>query len=80
VLTEALARGGLPELVSGRQDGLVDPTVDGPSRPVLPARNDNALADDLGVCCAEFALVGERYTGVWLRPASKSQLIGGPRS
>jgi putative transposase len=49
VFTDALARGGLLELVAARQDGLVDPTVDDSSRPVLLAMSDNAPADDLGV-------------------------------
>jgi putative transposase len=41
VFTEALEREGLAELVSARQDGLVDPTVDDPARPVLLALSDN---------------------------------------
>ena len=41
VFTEALEREGLLELVSARQDGLVDPTVDDPARPVLLALSDN---------------------------------------
>ena len=41
VFTEALEREGLLELVGARQDGLVDPTVDDPSRPVLLALSDN---------------------------------------
>jgi hypothetical protein len=40
VFTEALEREGLAELVSARQDGLVDPTVDDPARPVLLALSD----------------------------------------
>jgi putative transposase len=40
VFTEALEREGLAELVAARQDGLVDPTVDDPSRPVLLAMSD----------------------------------------
>ena len=40
VFTEALERDGLLELVTARQDGLVDPTVDDPSRPVLLAMSD----------------------------------------
>ena len=32
---------GLLELVEARQDGLVDPTVDDPSRPILLAMSDN---------------------------------------
>ena len=39
--TDALEREGLLELVSARQDGLVDPTVDDPSRPILLAMSDN---------------------------------------
>ena len=41
VLTQALEREGLLERVSARQDGLVDPTVDDPARPVLLALSDN---------------------------------------
>jgi putative transposase len=41
VFTEALEREGLLERVSAHQDGLVDPTVDDPSRPVLLALSDN---------------------------------------
>jgi putative transposase len=41
VFTDALERAGLLELVAARQDGLVDPTVDDPSRPVLLAMSDN---------------------------------------
>jgi hypothetical protein len=35
-----LEREGLAALVGGRQDGLADPTVDDPSRPVLLAMSD----------------------------------------
>jgi putative transposase len=41
VFCEALEREGLLELVGARQDGLVDLTVDDPSRPVLLALSDN---------------------------------------
>ena len=41
VFTEALGREGLLERVSARHDGLVDPTVDDPSRPILLALSDN---------------------------------------
>jgi putative transposase len=41
VFTEALEREGLLERVGARQDGLVDPSVDDPSRPVLLALSDN---------------------------------------
>ena len=41
VFCEALEREGLLELVGARQDGLVDLTVDEPSRPVLLAMSDN---------------------------------------
>jgi hypothetical protein len=41
VFTDALARAGLLERISARQDGLPDPTVDDPSRPVLLALSDN---------------------------------------
>ena len=41
VFTEALEREGLAALVGGRQDGLANPTVDDPSRPVLLAMSDN---------------------------------------
>src|SRR6266511_1160440 len=41
VFTDALAREGLLERISARQDGLVDPTVDDPTRPVLLALSDN---------------------------------------
>jgi transposase InsO family protein len=41
VFTEALEREGLLERVSARHDGLVDPTVDDPSRPILLALSDN---------------------------------------
>jgi putative transposase len=41
VFTDALEREGLLELVAARQDGLVDPTVDDSSRPVLLALSDN---------------------------------------
>jgi putative transposase len=41
VFTDALEREGLLERVAARQDGLVDPTVDDPTRPVLLAMSDN---------------------------------------
>src|SRR5215211_1556720 len=41
VVTDALEREGLLELIGARQDGLVDPTMDDPSRPVLLALSDN---------------------------------------
>ncbi len=41
VFTQALEREGLLELVAARHDGLVDPTVDDPSRPILLALSDN---------------------------------------
>jgi putative transposase len=41
VFTEALEREGLLELVTARLDGLVDPTVDDPARPILLALSDN---------------------------------------
>jgi putative transposase len=41
VFTEALEREELLDRVTARQDGLVDPTVDDPSRPVLLAMSDN---------------------------------------
>jgi putative transposase len=41
VFTEALEREGLLEQVTARHDGLVDPTVDDPSRPILLALSDN---------------------------------------
>jgi putative transposase len=41
VFTQALEREELLERVTARQDGLVDPTVDDPSRPVLLALSDN---------------------------------------
>jgi putative transposase len=41
VFTQALEAEGLLELVTARQDGLVDPTVDDPARPVLLALSDN---------------------------------------
>jgi transposase len=41
VFTEALEREGLLELVTARHDGLVDPTMDDPARPVLLALSDN---------------------------------------
>ena len=41
VFTDALDREGLLERVTARHDGLVDPTVDDPSRPVLLALSDN---------------------------------------
>jgi putative transposase len=40
VFTQALEGEGLLELVTARQDGLDDPTVDDPSRPVLLALSD----------------------------------------
>jgi hypothetical protein len=40
VFTQALEREELLERVTARQDGLVDPTVDDPSRPVLLALSD----------------------------------------
>jgi putative transposase len=40
VFTEALEREGLAELIGARQDGLVDPSVDDPARPVLLALSD----------------------------------------
>jgi transposase InsO family protein len=41
VFTQALEAEGLLELIGARQDGLIDPTVDDPSRPVLLALSDN---------------------------------------
>ena len=41
MFTDALEREGLLELVGARQDGLVDLTVDEPSRPILLAMSDN---------------------------------------
>jgi len=41
VFTDALAAEGLLELVEARADGLVDPTVDDPARPILLAVSDN---------------------------------------
>ena len=41
VFTHALEREGLLELVAARQDGLVDLTVDDPTRPMLLAVSDN---------------------------------------
>jgi hypothetical protein len=49
VFTDALAREGLLARITAHQDGLVDPSVDDPSRPVLLALSDNAPADDLGL-------------------------------
>jgi putative transposase len=40
VFTDALEAEGLAELVAARQDGLVDPTVDDPARPVLLVLTD----------------------------------------
>jgi putative transposase len=41
VFTEALEREGLLARITARQDGLVDPSVDDPSRPILLALSDN---------------------------------------
>ena len=41
VFTDALAAEGLLRLVEARADGLVDPTVDDPARPILLAGSDN---------------------------------------
>jgi putative transposase len=41
VFCDALEREGLLERIIARQDGLVDPAVDDPARPVLPALSDN---------------------------------------
>jgi transposase InsO family protein len=41
VFTEALEREGLLDRVTARLDGLVDPTVDDPTRPILLAMSDN---------------------------------------
>jgi putative transposase len=41
VFTDALQREGLLEQVPARQDGLVDPTMDDPTRPVLLTLSDN---------------------------------------
>jgi putative transposase len=41
VFTEALELEGLLALVEARQDGLVDPSLDDPSRPILLAVSDN---------------------------------------
>jgi putative transposase len=41
VFTDALAAEGLLERVEARADGLVDPTVDDPARPILLAVSDN---------------------------------------
>jgi hypothetical protein len=40
VFCDALEAEGLLERISGSQDGLVDPTVDDPSQPVLLALSD----------------------------------------
>ncbi len=40
VFTDALEREGLLERITARQDGLVDPSVDDPARPVLLALSD----------------------------------------
>jgi len=40
VFCDALAREGLLERIGARQDGLADPSVDDPSRPVLLALSD----------------------------------------
>ena len=49
VFTEALELEGLLERVTARHDGLVDPTVDDPSRPILLALSDNGPPDDLRI-------------------------------
>jgi putative transposase len=41
VFTDALEREGLLDRVTARLDGLVDPTVDDPTRPILLALSDN---------------------------------------
>jgi putative transposase len=41
VFTDALEREGLLDLIAARHDGLVDLTIDDPSRPVLLALSDN---------------------------------------
>jgi transposase InsO family protein len=41
VFTEALEAEGLLALVAARQDGLVDPSIDDPARPILLALSDN---------------------------------------
>ena len=41
VFTDALAVEGLLERVEARADGLIDPTVDDPARPILLAVSDN---------------------------------------
>ena len=41
LFTDALAAEGLLRLVEARQDGLVDPSVDDESRPILLAMSDN---------------------------------------
>jgi putative transposase len=41
VFTDALECEGLLDLVTARHDGLVDPTVDDPSRPILLVMSDN---------------------------------------
>ena len=41
VFTDALDAEGLLDMVSARQDGLIDPAVDAPNRPVLLAVSDN---------------------------------------
>ena len=41
MFTDALERQGLLERITARQDGLVDTSVDDPSRPVLLALSDN---------------------------------------
>ncbi|MGZ4624511.1 MAG: hypothetical protein ACXVX2_20825 [Blastococcus sp.] len=46
VFTDALEAEGLLEVIGARQDGLVDPNTDDPSRPVLLAVSDNAPAAD----------------------------------
>jgi putative transposase len=66
VFTDALEREGLLELVTARQDGLADPTVDDPARPILLAMSDIRPADDLRVHQGVHGLVRDPPA---LRPA-----------
>jgi len=68
VFTDALEAEGLLELVQARQDGLVDPARDDPSRPVLLAMSDNGPQMTSGstrefmALCAIYQLFGRPGT------------------
>ena len=80
VFTDALAVEGLLELVEARADGLVDPTVDDPARPILLAVSDNgpqmtsgSTREFMALCAIAPALRPARHPD---RPGVDRELFG----